>query len=272
MKCDKFEWYKQIKWEIWMREKRRKRERDTLCNVLSTQTIENLGSSSQAFSYPNSTEQTKTGPIQRHREKEQREQSKMGPTVEWSCKRKNLCFFARRKPCEILQKRDSLSSAVAGRWIPWWVSWHGFSRLFSSFLFVRRETEEGLAHDDEDGKISKIGKKLSMANELCKMSPICTLRENGELWKSVQLSERSCCCLLSSNFARDALFFLGFCCWPWGLFSCSHHWTQQSCHDTLALSLTTYLPEFLNCILCSTFVTSTHLESAVQQRVCCLIN
>jgi len=74
-------------------------------------------------------------------------------------------------------------------------------------LFVRRETEEGLAHYDEDGKISKIGKKLSMANELCKMSPICTLRENGELWKSVQLSERSCCCLLSSNFAGAALFF-----------------------------------------------------------------
>jgi len=36
MKWDKFEWYKQIKWEKFEWERSKARERDMLCNMLST--------------------------------------------------------------------------------------------------------------------------------------------------------------------------------------------------------------------------------------------
>jgi hypothetical protein len=98
-----------------MREKQSKRERVTLCNVLSTN-HRKFGEQFPSIFIPKLYRANKKGT----NPKTQRERAKRAVQNGSNSRmilqeKKSLCFFARRKPCEILQKRNSLSSAVAGR-------------------------------------------------------------------------------------------------------------------------------------------------------------
>ncbi len=255
-----------------MREKQSKRERDTLCNVLSTN-HRKFGEWFPSIFIPKLYRQTKTGPIQRHREKEQREQSKMGPTVEWSCKRKNLCVslqeenhvrYSRKETlCQVQLQEDEFLDGFLD------MDFLGSSLVFCLYEEKQKKDWPMMMRM---GRFPRLGRNSAWQTIFAKCLPFVLWERMENCGRVYSFQREAAAACLAPILTGMLFFFFGFCCWLWGLFSCSHHWTQQSCHDTLALSLTTYLPEFLNCILCSTFVTSTHLESAVQQRVCCLIN